>query len=194
MQKISLLLIINFMKKILIILLSVFLASCGTNIDSWKNTKKIEENKSFENNNLRKENKKITFDEVINNLEKLKDLDSDWLEKLNSFILDLEKNKLITKIKKSWDIEKCNLLDKKFQDNCKREIIFSKKDIKLCEKLSNTWAVISCKNDININIAFEKFNIEYCDKLIDNSKNKELINACKWEISYEIKERKKDTK
>ena len=202
------------MKKILIILLSVFLVSCGANVDNSNNTEKSiknnvekndvstkkeeDKNISSENNDLKENNnedeKKVSFDEVKNNLEKLKDLNSDWLEELNSFILDLEKEKEISKIKKSWDIKKCNWLEKSSQDDCKREIIFSKKDINLCDKLSNTWAIISCKNEMNINIAFEKLDIKYCDKLIDNSKNKELIKDCRWEILYEVKKRKKEVK
>lgn len=182
------------MKKILIILLSVFLASCGVNMDNSKNTEESIKNSVEKNEvstkkeevwNTFSDEKKVSFEEVKNNLEKLKDLDNKRLEDLDFIINDFYSRDILEKAKKSGDLNKCDKLDKDENENCKKQVIIVLNDEKLCKNLINTNLVNSCKNTIFRNKAEKTLDEKICDNIIDNSEDKFEINSCKSRVLFD---------
>jgi hypothetical protein len=90
------------------------------------------------------------------------------------------------------DIKYCEKLEWKRIDECKIKIFNKKWEKDYCDKLSDLNNIKSCKNDYNRNMAFEKMDIIYCDKLEwedDFEKSR-----CKTEIFIEKARKNKDIK
>lgn len=205
------------MKKLIIILLSIFiLTSCN---NEWKITtddtskKTWEENTSsttwneitnsstwneLTNNPTWEEptndliwQKTITYSDLKENLEKIKDID---LPPMEAEMLNYELKHIFTSnIKKESidknDIKICEKLNADEIEWCKTEFIYNKamtsNNPSDCEAITDTWSINSCKNNIFLTQANKKSDISICDKIIDNSEEKFELNMCKNNILLE---------
>jgi len=168
------------MKKIILLIAVSFLfVSCDNNSVSEKEESKRDKEFSVSIPDLKS---KVSRLEWI----KLGGMESERL-KMISFELDSVYNRgIIEKAIKETDVKICEKLEKDFIDSCKVGVFKKKWEKDYCDKLSDSNNIKNCKNDYNKNMAFEKMDIKYCEKLewekIDECKIK-IFNK-KWEKNY----------
>lgn len=160
------------MKKILyIIILSIFLTSCWTNIPAIKEIKdsSVDTTKSISNNKV-----------ILNDNKNKSDNKSD-----NNIILDGNENKKMKDLLIKWWVKKIPKLCWWLNDK-DRTICFDKyysenavlnKNSFLCYKVSTLKWKQSCKDDVILTNVTADSKLSYCDKIKDKKKKQLCISS-----------------
>ena len=163
------------MKKLItIFIISLALTSCSNNNSNIKqnsqnNTKTTTETTNIQEPEQTPEKKEITFSEVKNNLEKIKNANPWDLEMINNEINNIYANSIKKEAEEKKDLSICDKLNDFEKQNCKREVAYKislkNGDAQFCDKLENKNDSRECKNSVYRELAKQKLDESLCDKL-----------------------------
>lgn len=171
------------MKKIILLVLSLFLISCNNSEIVNEKLEEVSNNKvvdtSVNSISLTIEENENKLDNLKNKIDKLNDL---WLEEfeLEDLIFSVDnlyKNKILNKVKTESDISLCEKLEEKDLVECKIIYAVDKLDYEICKNFSNETNLNNCNNRIIYNQLSDSENSDLCNNLLWVDEIE--INSCK---------------
>ena len=174
------------MKKLTVLSLLFLLISCN-NIE----TNNSDDIKEYVKSEVLEIEKKDMFFELDNNIIEFKkhDIKDFELKDLNDMISSIIYSNISEKAIENNNLKDCDKLGNNFIDMCKEGVIINNLwesiDDGVCNILSNTWSINSCKNSINMNLANIMFDVKFCEKIIENLGEGYDINYCKSKVLSE---------